>query len=175
MTVYFCWNAVSLAIPYHWPYRVINADSNAARVQRVYKLQEETILVSLDRLRRCLSEVPGEFWPPDKQSVSLVGRDRGQGAHLGTVVTFNQSLLLRLFPGATANACQVTCLDDSSTALSDPLNGSANDQSASPVNLRGATDVPNYSGTELPLMQAIRDTGSEVEAPLKEILVVHHP
>ena len=54
------------ARPYHGPFRVIEMDVNTARIRRVDKPEEDTILVAVDRLRRCPSEVPDAFWPPAK-------------------------------------------------------------------------------------------------------------
>ena len=42
--------ARKFARPYHGPFRIIDLDVNAARIRRVDNLEEEAILVSLDRL-----------------------------------------------------------------------------------------------------------------------------
>ena len=48
-----------LARPFHGPYRIIWMDVNTAHIRRVDKPQEDTILVALDRLRRCPDEIEG--------------------------------------------------------------------------------------------------------------------
>ena len=55
-----------LARPYHGPYRVTEVSTNDAYIRRVDKPQSDSILVALQRLRRCPDEIPDEFWPPDK-------------------------------------------------------------------------------------------------------------
>ena len=54
------------ARPYHGPFRVMEMDVNIAKIRRVDKSEEDAILVAVDRLRRCPSEVSNEFWPPAK-------------------------------------------------------------------------------------------------------------
>ena len=54
------------ARPYHGPFRVMEMDVNTARIRRIDKPEEDAILVALDRLRQCPSEVPDTFWPPAK-------------------------------------------------------------------------------------------------------------
>ena len=56
-----------LARPFHGHYRIIRMDVNTAHIRRVDKPQEDTILVALDRLRRCPDEIEG-VWPPAKAS-----------------------------------------------------------------------------------------------------------
>ena len=63
-------HARKFARPFHGPFRVVDMDSNTARIRRVDRPEEETILVALDRLRRCPQEVPQSFWPPDRQRAS---------------------------------------------------------------------------------------------------------
>ena len=55
------------ARPYHGPFRVMEMDSNTARIRRVDRPEEDTILVALDRLRYCPTEVSDTFWPPSKR------------------------------------------------------------------------------------------------------------
>ena len=55
------------ARPYHRPFRVVEMDVNTAKIRRVDKPEEDTILVAVDRLRQCPSEVPDTFWTPPKQ------------------------------------------------------------------------------------------------------------
>ena len=55
------------ARPYHGPFQVVEMDINTAKIRRVDKPEEDTILVAVDRLRQCPSEVPDTFWPPPKQ------------------------------------------------------------------------------------------------------------
>ena len=40
--------------------------TNTASIVRVDRPEEEPMLVSVDRLRRCPGELGDEFWPPDK-------------------------------------------------------------------------------------------------------------
>ena len=58
--------ARKFARPYHGPFRIVEVDSNTARIQRVDRPEEDSIHVSMGRLRRCPSEAPDRFWPPDK-------------------------------------------------------------------------------------------------------------
>ena len=67
-----------LACPYHGPFRVIDLDTNTARIRRVDRPEEDAILVAVDRLRRCPSEVPDVFWPPDKRKKT--SKKKGQSA-----------------------------------------------------------------------------------------------
>lgn len=60
-------HARKFARPYHGPYRILELDVNTARVRRVDRLQEDPILVHLDRLRRCPTEIADECWPPGKK------------------------------------------------------------------------------------------------------------
>ena len=55
------------ARPYHGPFRVIEMDANTAKIRRVDRPGEDSILVAVDRLRHCPSEVSSAFWPPAKQ------------------------------------------------------------------------------------------------------------
>ena len=58
--------ARKLAHPFHGPYRLLEADTNTAKIVRVDHPGDEPLLVSLCRLRRCPTEIgTGEFWPPD--------------------------------------------------------------------------------------------------------------
>ena len=52
------------ARPFHGPYRLVEVDTNTAKIRPVDKPQDEPILVALDRLRRCPDEIGEEFWPP---------------------------------------------------------------------------------------------------------------
>ena len=58
--------ARKFARPFHGPFRVLELDTNTAKIRRVDKPQEEPILVALDRLRRCPEGVPDVFWPPGR-------------------------------------------------------------------------------------------------------------
>ena len=58
--------ARKLARPFHGPYRVREMGTNTASIVRVDRPEEEPMLVSVDRLRRCPRELGDEFWPPDK-------------------------------------------------------------------------------------------------------------
>ena len=58
--------ARKLSRPYHGPYRVVEVNANDTYIHRVDTPQEEPILVSIQRLKQCPSEIPDEFWPPDK-------------------------------------------------------------------------------------------------------------
>lgn len=42
-------------------------DANTARIRRVDRPQDDALLVALDRLRRCPTEVKNGFWPPDRK------------------------------------------------------------------------------------------------------------
>ena len=55
------------ARPYHGPFRVVEMDVNTAKIRRVDRPEDDAILVAVDRLRHCPSEVPDAFWPPAKQ------------------------------------------------------------------------------------------------------------
>ena len=49
-------------------------DTNTAHIRRVDCPQEDAILVTLDRLRRCPPEVGDEFWPPDKKAAKRASK-----------------------------------------------------------------------------------------------------
>ena len=51
-----------LARPYFGPYRVLNLTSTNAEVRLVDKPDEQSIFVSLDRVRPCYSELPNRSW-----------------------------------------------------------------------------------------------------------------
>ena len=53
-----------LARPFHGPYRVVRLDTNTAHIRRVDKPQDDTILVAVDRLRRCPDDLEEGCWPP---------------------------------------------------------------------------------------------------------------
>ena len=57
--------ARKFARPFHGPYRVLEMGTNTAKICRVDRPEEEPLLVSLDRLRRCPEEIGEGFWPPD--------------------------------------------------------------------------------------------------------------
>lgn len=42
-------------------------DVNTAKIRRVNRPDEDTLLVAVDRLRHCPTEVPDAFWPPARQ------------------------------------------------------------------------------------------------------------
>ena len=54
------------ARPFHGPYRLMELGANTAKIRRVDRPEEEPVLVSIDRLRRCPREVGEGFWPPDR-------------------------------------------------------------------------------------------------------------
>ena len=60
-------HARKFARPFHGPFRVVDLDSNTAKIQRIDRPEEETVLVALDRLRHSPSEVPELYWPPDRR------------------------------------------------------------------------------------------------------------
>lgn len=62
-----------LTHPFDGPYRVLEVGTNTASIVRIDRPKDEPILVSLDRLRHCPTELGDEFWPPDKRR-----RKRGQ-------------------------------------------------------------------------------------------------
>ena len=66
--------ARKLSCPYHGPYRVVQLDTNTAHIRRVDRPQNDTILVALNRLRRCPLEIGAEFWPPDKKAAKGASR-----------------------------------------------------------------------------------------------------
>ncbi len=51
-----------LALPYHGPYRIIELTPNGATVRPVDKPTMEPILVNLDRVTLCYTELPGVSW-----------------------------------------------------------------------------------------------------------------
>ena len=51
------------ARPFHGPYRLLEVDVNTAKIRPVDRPEDEHILVSLERLRRCPEEVGDSFWP----------------------------------------------------------------------------------------------------------------
>ena len=74
--------------PFHGPYRVVEMRPNTATIRRVDRPQEEPILVSLDRLRRCPQEIGEGFWPPNrsvtdtrrvKQGDTVISSKQSQG------------------------------------------------------------------------------------------------
>ena len=58
--------ARKLARLFHGPYRVIQLDKNTATIRHVDRPEKDPLLVSIDRLRCCPTEIGLEFWPPDK-------------------------------------------------------------------------------------------------------------
>jgi hypothetical protein len=58
--------ARKFARPFHGPYRIAELGTNTAKIRRVDQPEEEPILVSIDRLRRCPEELGDKFWPPDR-------------------------------------------------------------------------------------------------------------
>ena len=60
--------ARKFARPFHGPYRVVEVDSNTAKIRRVDQPDEELILVALESLRPCPEEVGDECWPPVKST-----------------------------------------------------------------------------------------------------------
>ena len=58
------------ARPFHGPYQLVEVDVNTAKIRPVDQPENEPILVSLDRLRRCPDEIGDEFWPPRKSRSS---------------------------------------------------------------------------------------------------------
>ena len=46
---------------------MVDLDSNTAKIQRIDQPEKDTILVALDRLCHCPSEVAELFWPPDRR------------------------------------------------------------------------------------------------------------
>ena len=54
------------ARPFHGPYRLMELGANTAKIRRVDRPEEEPVLVSIDRLRRCPREFGEGFWPPDR-------------------------------------------------------------------------------------------------------------
>ena len=52
------------ARPFHGPYRLVEVDTNTAKIRPVDQPESEPLIVSLGRLRRCPGEVEDTFWPP---------------------------------------------------------------------------------------------------------------
>ena len=65
------------ARPYHGPFRVVEMDVNTAKIRRVDRPDEDALLVAVDRLRYCPTEVPDAFWPPARQR----GKKQERGAN----------------------------------------------------------------------------------------------
>ena len=59
--------ARKLARSFHGPYKLVEVGTNTARIVRVDRPEEESLHVSLSRLRRCPEEIADEFWPPDSR------------------------------------------------------------------------------------------------------------
>ena len=59
--------ARKFARAYHGPYRVLEMDTNTARIRPVDRPEDDAILVAVDRLRACPVEVRDVFWPAKKQ------------------------------------------------------------------------------------------------------------
>lgn len=59
--------ARKFARPFHGPYRIMELESNTAKLRHVDDPDGDMILVALERLRRCPDEVADNFWPPDKR------------------------------------------------------------------------------------------------------------
>ena len=108
---------------YHGPFRIIDLDVHTARIRRVDKPEEEAILVALDRLRRCPSEVPDEFWPPDKRkkrgkSTTKSRSSNSSNANSGLEASGGTSTDSGVAHGMSDSDCAV-----SETALSDDVDG----------------------------------------------------
>ena len=58
--------ARKFARPFHGPYRIVELDSNTAKICHVDRPEEDAILVALERLQKCPEEVANDFWPPQK-------------------------------------------------------------------------------------------------------------
>ena len=55
------------ARPYHGPFRVCELGNNTAKICRVDRPHDDSILVTLARLRKCQEEIPNMFWPQPTQ------------------------------------------------------------------------------------------------------------
>ena len=64
------------ARPYHGPFRVCELGTNTAKICRVDRPQDDSILVTLARLRRCPEEIPDMFWPQPTQRTRTYKRQR---------------------------------------------------------------------------------------------------
>ena len=51
-----------LALPYHGPFRVLEAQGNCVLVRPVDRPDDKSILVSLDRITLCPAELPDQSW-----------------------------------------------------------------------------------------------------------------
>ena len=75
--------ARKFARPYHGPFRVVETDSNTARIQPIDRPEEDPVLVVVDRLRNCPTEAPDVFWSPkkSKSAANFGGKaDTSQGS-----------------------------------------------------------------------------------------------
>ena len=59
--------ARKFARPFHGPYRILQLDASTARIRCVAHPEEEPIVVSIARLRRCPEEVGDDCWPADRK------------------------------------------------------------------------------------------------------------
>ena len=59
-------HARKFARAFHGPYRIVELTSCNAKIQRVDRPEDDTILVALERLRRCPEEVADDYMPPDR-------------------------------------------------------------------------------------------------------------
>ena len=55
------------ARPFFGPYRIVDLESNTAKIRRIDRPREEPILVALERLRKCPPDLADNYWPPDKR------------------------------------------------------------------------------------------------------------
>ena len=66
---------------YHGPFRVCELETNTAKMCRVDRPQDDSIIVTLARLyRRCSEEIPGMFWPQPIQRTRTYKRQRREVA-----------------------------------------------------------------------------------------------
>ena len=149
--------AKKFARPYHGPFRIIDLDVNTARIRRVDKPEEEAILVALNRLRRCPSEVSDEFWPPDKQ------KKRGKSTTKSRLSnSFNANSGLEVSGGTSTASGVAHEMSDSDcavseTALSDDVDGN-NPTSEESATSNEACGVEGVSDAQM-----IENTGEETQ------------
>ena len=53
---------MELALPHHGPYRILDLTSTGATVRPVDQPDQKPILVNLDRVSKCLSDLHDAYW-----------------------------------------------------------------------------------------------------------------
>ena len=82
--------ARKLARPFHGPYRLLEVGLNTAKITPVNHPEEQPLLVSLTRLRRCPAEIPdGEFWPSTRRRPRVRGKGKQKGSEAAAGVSLD--------------------------------------------------------------------------------------